>query len=151
MRKQHHVYVLTALQWLTWIISPSFSASFTRIWSFITWPNITTQSMSLAFPEHWADKGFSPGSSNCPWFLRLTISVQTNELGHLLRKLQNTAPLGPPWLPSEWDVTSTHPSFFGPDLLCNNQECHTGDSSVQTSLLSLDLHSDTTTASGGPS
>lgn len=35
--------------------------------------------------------------------------------------------------------------------LCGNQECHIGDISVKISLLSLDQHSITTTASCGPS
>jgi len=43
--------------------------------------------MSLTFLEHWADEGFSPGSLDCPWFQRLTISVQPHEPERFLSKV----------------------------------------------------------------
>lgn len=106
------------------------------------------------FLEHGADEGFTPGPSNCPWFLRLNISVHPNESGQFLHKLlkwgaayhvaKHSSFWGLPWVLLEWDTAATHPSFV-------TLKCHAGDIIVETSLLSLELHSNTTTASGGPS
>lgn len=106
------------------------------------------------FLEHGADEGFTSGPSNCPWFLRLNISVHPNESGQFLHKLlkwgaayhvaKHSSFWGLPWVLLEWDTAATHPSFV-------TLKCHAGDIIVETSLLSLELHSNTTTASGGPS